>query len=255
MLEAWDVSKPAHAWLNVFGFLSLVIGATLIHLLPTVAGTRIERTRLSTLALGGLMVGPMVTAAGFLVRGDALVAAGSLVELAGAVALLGYAAQVVRRRGRWTTDPAWHRMSLVSLTCAVGWFVVAAGLATVTAWSGGATARGWDGSLLLGPLAIGWAAQALVGSWTHLVPSIGPGSPLIHARQRRVLGTLALPRIVALQTGVVLLSVAVPAGNGSGVGLALVLTAGSLGVSVALLIIAASQLRRGPPSAARSANA
>ena len=40
ILAAWDVSRAAHGWLNVFGFLALVIGASLIHLLPTVAGCR-----------------------------------------------------------------------------------------------------------------------------------------------------------------------------------------------------------------------
>ena len=245
VLEAWGVSKPAHAWLNVFGFLSLVIGASLIHLLPTVAGTRIERTRTSMVVLGALMVGPLVTAAGFLLRADMVVMAGSLIELVGALALLRHAIDVVVRRGRWTTDPTWHHMSLVSLLCAIGWFVAGTGLAAVTAWTGGATAHGWDGGLLLAPMAVGWAAQALVGSWTHLVPSIGPGSPTVHARQRRMLGTLALPRIVLLQAGIGLLTIGIPTGLGPATGLGLLLTAGSLGISVALLVLAVLELRPG----------
>ena len=249
LLAAWDVSKPAHAWLNVFGFLSLVIGATLIHLLPTVAGTRIERSRSSNLVLGCLMVGPVVVAVGFLARTDILVVVGSLTELVGAAALLRFAAAVVRRRGRWTTDLAWHRMSLVSLLCAIAWFSVATFLALATAWSRGATAFGWDGSLLLAPLALGWAAQALVGSWTHLVPSIGPGSPVVHARQRQVLGTLAVPRMAAFQLGVGMLAVGMPPGNGPLTGLGVMLTIGSLGVSITLLVRAVLRLRAEPRGA------
>ena len=51
---AWAALKPAHAWLNVFGFLSIVVAATLIHLAPTVVGARIEPRRSATIALVGL---------------------------------------------------------------------------------------------------------------------------------------------------------------------------------------------------------
>ena len=53
----WDLLKPAHAWLNVFGFLSVVVAATLVHLAPTVAGTRIVPRRSGQLALVGLVIG------------------------------------------------------------------------------------------------------------------------------------------------------------------------------------------------------
>ena len=202
ILETWGTWKPAHAWLNVFGFLSLVIGATLLHLLPTVAGSRIERTRATTIVLVALIVGPPATALGFLIGADIVVMAGSFLELVGALALLWTALDVVGRRGRWTTEPGWHRFTLGSLVCAVGWFVVGTALATAAAWSGGATGRGWDGSQLLAPLALGWAAQALMGSWSHLVPSIGPGSPFVHGRQRRILGQLSTPRLVIWQSAV-----------------------------------------------------
>ena len=38
----WVALKPAHAWLNVFGFVSLTIAGTLIYLYPTMLGTRIR---------------------------------------------------------------------------------------------------------------------------------------------------------------------------------------------------------------------
>ena len=248
IVAAWDVSRAAHGWLNVFGFLSLVIGASLIHLLPTVAGSRIERTRTSMVVLGALMVGPLTAATGFLVRADLVVMAGSLLVLVGAVALALHAVHVSRRRARWSTDGEWHRFTRVSLQCAVSWFVVGTAVATARAWDGGATARGWDLTGLLAPLALGWAAQALVGSWTHLVPSIGPGTPLVHAAQRRVLGSLALARLVAYQLGVGLLAIGVPGNHAPVIGVGLVMVAGCLVLAVTLLVAAAWQLRRVRPT-------
>src|SRR5690349_6859962 len=87
VLAAWDVLRPAHAWLNVFGFLSLVIGASLLHLLPTVAGTRIERTPASMTVLSGLMVGPFVVAIGFIARAGVIAVLGAGVVVVAAAAL------------------------------------------------------------------------------------------------------------------------------------------------------------------------
>ena len=56
---ATAIAVPAaHAWLNLFGFVSLSVAATMIHLLPTVAGTRILRRRSADLAIVGLGLGP-----------------------------------------------------------------------------------------------------------------------------------------------------------------------------------------------------
>lgn len=214
VIEAWASSKPAHGWLNMFGFLSLVVGATLLHLAPTIAGTRIERDATSRLVLGALMIGPLVAALGFLVATDLLVMLGATIEVVGAVALLRYAVLVLRRRGRWTTDLEWHRFTLTSIVAAVCWFVVGTGLAAWLAWTGGASTRGWDLPLLLAPLALGWAAQVLIGSWSHLVPAIGPGSPIVHARQRHLLGLGATVRSITWQVAVALLAVGLPTGWG-----------------------------------------
>jgi hypothetical protein len=250
ILQAWDVSRAAHGWLNVFGFLSLVIAASLIHLLPTVAGCRIDRTRTSMVVLGTLMLGPLLTAAGFLVRSDIVVMTGSLLVLVGACALVRYAIDVGRRRGRWSTHPDWHRFAFVSLLCAIGWFTVGTALATAKAWHGGATTLGWDLTWLLAPLALGWATQALVGSWTHLVPSIGPGTPRVHAAQRRVLGYLALPRLVAYQVGVGLLTLGIPSGHHLAAGIGLAAVVGCLVVAGVLLVVVGWQLRGGRSPAA-----
>lgn len=205
--ERWGVLKPAHAWLNVFGFLSVVVAATLVHLAPTVAGTRIVPRRTASTALLLLVAGPPVVAAGFAL-GDGIVARiGTIIEVLGAAALALHAVAVWRDRGRWTTDPAWHRMTSWSLSLAPMWFLVAVILASGRIVWFGADASAWRLEDIAAPLAIGWLIQAMVGSWSQLVPAIGPGGPEAHARQRIDLARGATSRVVALNTGVLLLVV------------------------------------------------
>lgn len=251
VLAAWDVLRPTHAWINVFGFLSLVIAASLVHLLPTVAGTRIERTPTSMVVLAGLMIGPLTAAIGFVIRQTPIVLLGAALVVASAVALVAHAWTVLRRRGRWTTDLAWHRFIQWSLLASVGWFAVGALIAGAVVVQWGATMRGWDSALLVGPIALGWAAQALVGAWSHLVPSIGPGSPEVHARQRALLGRGATVRVLAAQLGVALVSLGVPMGEGRLVEVGLVVL-GACGATAVALIAAAlwPALRDGHPRTA-----
>ena len=82
VVEGWALLKPAHAWLNVFGFLSVVIAATLIHLAPTVAGTRIVPRRSALVALAGLAMGAPLVALGFALGDDRVARIGALVEVA-----------------------------------------------------------------------------------------------------------------------------------------------------------------------------
>ena len=49
---------------------------------------------------------------------------------------------------------------------------------------GGGPVAGWSIGVLAVPMVAGWLLQELVGSWTHLVPSVTPGSPADHAAQR-----------------------------------------------------------------------
>lgn len=48
--DSWMSLKPAHAWLNVCGFVTVVIAASLVHLAPTVAGVRIRPGRSAVVA-------------------------------------------------------------------------------------------------------------------------------------------------------------------------------------------------------------
>ena len=111
--ERWGLLKPAHAWLNVFGFLSVVVAATLVHLAPTVAGTRIVPRRAAALALSLLVAAPPLVALGLAIGEGAVARFGALIEVLGATALLFHSVRVWRDRGRWTTIPAWRRMTVV----------------------------------------------------------------------------------------------------------------------------------------------
>lgn len=209
---AWGSIKPAHAWLNVFGFLTVVVAASLTHLAPTVAGGRIRRRRSASLALGGLVLGAPLVAVGFASGWDQVGRAGALVELVGGLALVIHGAAVQRDRGRWTSDAGWHRLAGLSLLAAPAWLFVALAVAAGRVLWLGPVPAAWDLGLLVVPLVAGWVGQVLVGSWTHLVPAIGPGDQARHAVQRRWLGRAATPRWLAWNAGVALWAIGLPSG-------------------------------------------
>ena len=246
LLGAWAGARPAHAWLNLVGFVSLVIATTLVHFFPTVVGARIGRGNAPRAAIYGLAAGPVLVAAGYLFALDAVVRLGALAVLVAAVGLSWYCAGIWRSRGRWTTDLAWHRFAIGGLWSAILWFDVAVLVAAGRALAFGAAPQGWATNLVAAPLVVGWVAIALVASATHLLPAVGPGGPAEHARQRRLLGTFALSRLAALDAGVALLMAGALL-EADGVAWAgAVLVAVGLGLSIALLVGAvAIGLRRG----------
>ncbi|CAN5519573.1 hypothetical protein BH20CHL7_BH20CHL7_11150 [soil metagenome] len=240
----WAMLKPVHAWLNVFGFLAVVIAASLVHLAPTVAGGRIKPRRSAVAAVAGLVAGPPLIAAGLALAADPLVRLGAVVELAGAVALVVHAAVVRRDGGRWTTDPEWHRFTGWSLAAAPVWLVAAVSLAAGRLlWLGGDPAA-WSIALIAAPLALGFVVQVVIGSWTHLVPAIGPGDMAVHARQRVVLGRMAAARVVALNLGVGLAALGVIGGAPLLIGIGLALIVPSVAGALVLLAWSAGLGRR-----------
>ena len=64
MVGLWAYLKPAHAWLNLVGFVSLVIATTLLHFFPTVIGARIRRSRVAYATVIGLALGASLVALG-----------------------------------------------------------------------------------------------------------------------------------------------------------------------------------------------
>ena len=238
ILERWAQLRPAHAWTNVVGFVSLVIVATLLHFLPTVLGGRIIPRRSAVLAVLGIAMGTPVVVVGLLLGSGAFAGGGAALVVLGALATAVEAAWVVRARGRWSTDPGWHRFASVGLLAGVAWFVVGVVTATVLLLAHGATAESWSTPLLGAPLAVGWIAQVLMASWTHLLPSVGPGGPVEHARQRVVLGRVATPRLVGINGGTALLAIGWPMGVAWAVALGVVLAGAALLGTVVLTILA-----------------
>lgn len=231
LAASWPTVRVAHAWLNVFGFVGLVVVSTLVHLLPTVLGTRVtwRATGIGAVVLlGASAVGGAV---GFLVRSDLLACLGALGLVAAGLLLALDALRVWRARGRWTSDAGWHRFVIGSLLGGVAWFVVGLGIVAARTLAAGAEARAWDLRPLLAPLGAGWLASVFFGSASHLVPSIGPGNPERHAEIRRLLGRAATARLVAFHGGVVLVTAS---GLGAGGGPSGAASLGLLG-SVVLL--------------------
>jgi hypothetical protein len=208
--------RAAHAWTNLIGFVSLMILATLLHFLPTVLGTRIVPRRSASVAVLGVALGSPLVVAGLLTGVGVIAGGGAVLTLAGVAGLVVEARAVRASRGRWTTDAGWHQMASVGLVSGVVWFSVGAGMASALMVAHAAGLVGddlaWRSALVAGPLAVGWVVQVLVASWTHLLPSIGPGGPAEHAVQRQLLGRAAAPRLVALNVGAALLAFGWPTG-------------------------------------------
>jgi hypothetical protein len=212
VLERWAQLRPAHAWTNLVGFVSLVIVATLLHFLPTVLGGRIVPRRSAIVAVLGIAMGAPVVTLGLLLDLAPVAGGGAALVVTGALALALEAVRIVRARGRWTTDPGWHRFASAGLLAGVAWFVTGVIVATLLLLAHGTTAEAWSTPMLGAPLALGWIAQVLMASWTHLLPSIGPGGPAEHARQRAVLGRLATVRLIGINGGTALLAIGWPMG-------------------------------------------
>jgi hypothetical protein len=203
-----------------------------------VLGTRIVPRGSAVVAVLGIALGSPLVVAGFVLASDPLVRAGAVLTLIGAGGLLLEVLRVTRARGRWTTDPGWHRMTGVGLIAGVAWFVTGIALAASRVLALGAVADAWSTALVVAPLVVGWVVGVLIASWTHLLPAIGPGGPAGHARRRQVLGRAALARIVAFNGGTALVAVGWPAGI-AGVAVAgLGLAAVSVVASVALSLLA-----------------
>jgi len=238
IVESWARLKPAHAWLNLLGFVSLTIVATLVYLLPTVAAARIRAHPGLVVLVIGCVGGPPLVALGAVLDSRAVGLLGSFLALTGGIGLAGHLLDVLRRRGQWTTDAGWHRLVVGHMTAGVAWFLAALVALTVGIWVDGPAPAGWTLGAVGVPLVGGWVLQELAGSWTHLVPSVGPGDVAAHARQRRLLGRWAIPRLVAWNVGVAITWPAVAAGGEAVAVLGGALLLSSVAIGVALLIAA-----------------
>jgi hypothetical protein len=90
----------------------------------------------------------------------------------------------------------------------------------------------------------------LIGSWTHVIPAIGPGDQKAHAIQRRWLGTAALPRWLAWNAGAILATIGAPAGADAIVVAGGVLVGGAFLSGLLLLGVSLTVSPRRVPAAA-----
>ena len=229
VVAAWANLRPAHAWISLFGAVSLTIFATLVYLAPTVLGARIRPSGWLAAGVAGLLAGPLTAAIGFALGSVAVVIAGMSLTLVGAVGQFGYVVDAARRRGPFTSQHDWRRVAAWHLGAGPAWFAAAIAAALVGTVVGGPVA-GWSIGPLAVPMIAGWMFQELVGSWTHLVPSITPGTPDEHARQRRVLAVASRSRLVAINAGVAL------AWAGASLGIAPMAAAGGLLIGASVVV-------------------
>ena len=213
VVAGWPGLRVAHAWLNAFGFVGLVVAGTLVHFAPTIFGSRIRRRRAGSLAVAALAAGPALVALGNAFTHDTLVRAGVLTAVLGAGTLTVHGIQAYRDRAGWTTNPAWHRFTSWSLLMAPGWLLVALLLVAARALPGGADPTAWRLDDVLAPLVAGFVVQVLLGALAHLVPAIGPGGPERHAAERQTLGREATVRLVAWNAGTATLTLGLAGGS------------------------------------------
>ncbi len=210
LVAAWGSVKPAHAWLNLVGFVSLVIATTLLHFFPTVVGARITVHPSARLTVVGLALGAPLAAAGIAIGSDPAARIGAVAVEAGAIALGINAWRTWRTRAHWTTDPEWHRFAIGSLIGAIAWFEVGIAIAVGRILFVGAAPASWSIEAIGGPLVTGWLGLAVLGAATHLLPAVGPGDPAAHGRQRRLLGRWGALRLLILNAGIASLTVGLP---------------------------------------------
>lgn len=201
VLGAWATLRGAHAWLTLFGAVSLTIFGTLVYLAPTVLGARIKAGPGLMVGALGMLIGPAVVVVGFVVDAAPVVIAGMVATLAGAGGQIAYVIDTYRRRGPFTSEHDWRRVAIGHLVGGTGWFALAVVVAAYETLSGRPLA-GWSMGALAVPMIAGWMLQELVGSWTHLAPSVTPGDAARHARQRRILAFASRSRLVAWNAGI-----------------------------------------------------
>jgi nitrite reductase (NO-forming) len=236
IVGAWGQVKPAHAWLNLVGFVSLVVATTLLHFFPTVVGARITVRPSARITVLGLAAGAPLVALGFALGSDPIARIGAFFSVGGALGLAANAVRTWPSRARWKTDPRWHEFAIGALVAAITWFLVGIGIAAGRVLWAGAAPAAFSVETFGAPLVAGWVGFAILGSATHLLPAVGPGDPGAHGRQRRLLGRLAGPRLAVANAGVAGLALGWPLHIDVLVAGGAVLLAIGLGSTAALLV-------------------
>jgi nitrite reductase (NO-forming) len=196
----------AHASVNVLGWVGLTVAGTLVTLWPTMLRTRIAdgAERAAARGLVVLLGSLAVIVGGALWGPPQATAAGLVGYLAGLVVVGRPLARAARRRppstyATWSVFAAccWLAGSLV---------VLAAAVATAPDWPTAALRAGW----VTVPLAVGFAAQVLLGALSYLVPVVLGGGPSSVRAADATLARGGALRITAIDLGLLVCVLPVP---------------------------------------------
>jgi nitrite reductase (NO-forming) len=190
----------AHVHLNLLGWIGLAVVGTTFMLWPAVLRTRMveEAPAAARRTLLLMATGLAAAAAGLLAGQRWIAVAGMVAYLAGvAVSLLPFA--------RTARQKAPHTASAWALAAGTAWLGVSAVVDIVALGRGGAAAvSGLD--RIVPVLAVGLAAQVLMGALTFLLPVTLGGGPAGNRRMTAELEQGWIPRAVVANTGVLLLA-------------------------------------------------
>lgn len=247
--DPWhDRVMLAHVAVNMLGWVGLTVAGTVVTLWPTMLRTRLGAGSDLALrrALPILLTGVLVTAGGCLL-GLWLLAAAGLVAYVGGVVLLGIPLVEAARRKPPTGHPTWSLAAglLWLLGCLVAW-------AAILATSGDAHQVHHRFDSLVPFLAVGFAAQVLLGAMGYLIPTaLGGGGTAVRAAGE-VLDRAGAFRVAAVNLGLVVCLLPAPSAVTVGCSL-VVLLALAAELPLLMLAIRASRQRRPTPARTRRA--
>jgi nitrite reductase (NO-forming) len=172
----WLGLRSAHMVLNVLGFVSVTIAATLVTLLPTVLRVQMPRWH-GGLTAGCLLGGAVVLAIGLGSRHVGVGAAGGGLFLVGVAGLVWLVVRVLRTPRAWPVP-----LTAKHFVAGLGWFVVGS-IALADAAAHGPFAFVAFREPFLVCFVAGWIVQVLLGAWLYLLPIARPGHPDERRRQ------------------------------------------------------------------------
>ncbi|MEO8423944.1 MAG: hypothetical protein ABI595_08525 [Actinomycetota bacterium] len=210
----------AHMTINVLGWVSVTIVATLVTLLPSTLRIKMPSWH-GTVAAALLGGGAIGLALGLAIDVTAVVALGGLSELAGVLGAAWMVSKVLRTRRRWPIP-----ISALHLLAGFTWFTIGSVALAISASHG---AAGFEAFYLdfLTIFVGGWIVQVLLGAWAFLLPMARPGHPDVHRAGLIAIEFAAPVQLMTLNVGIGLMALRAAGWVGA--------TAGSVGVRLALL--------------------
>jgi nitrite reductase (NO-forming) len=223
--------------LNVLGFVSVTIAATLVTLLPTVLRVQMPRWHGGSTAVG-LLAGAVALAVGLGAGSDPVATAGAASFVAGAAGIVWLVVRVLRTPRSWPVP-----LAAKHLAAGVGWFVVGCASLCVAVVRGSFLAFREPFLVLF---VAGWIVQVLLGAWLYLLPMARPGHPDERRRELAAVEVGGTLQVIGLNAGVALLALRAAgwvSGGVGAVGAGLALGAGAIALVKAWTFPALGRLR------------